>query len=274
MNASAKACMTKIKKRRMDTMKKLLFVAVATTMFAVTALGETATDATLHESFAAKAGGLVGKPNSSKGKIVFVNTQSEIGEANISGAISSLGEIIAKYAVSSEKDTPDKPMVLKAKHKADIAVIIVAEDEAPALLAAPEENWAVVNVRALKRNLKSDAAVEKFFDSRCRKEIMRGFVCAAGGMGSSFPGNIMNVAKVEDLDLCDEFVPFDKVGLIKQHLKNNGVMPVRYATYRIACREGWAPAPTNDTQKAIWDKVHEMPSEPIKIKPEEKKTEK
>ena len=96
----------------------------------------------------------------------------------------------------------------------------------------------------------------------------------AGGMGSSFPGNIMNIAKVEDLDLCDEFVPFDKVGVVKQHLKNAGVTPVRYATYRIVCREGWAPAPTNDVQKAIWDKVHAMPTEPIKIKPEEKKTEK
>lgn len=255
-------------------MKKLLFAAVVTTMFAVVAFGEAAADATSRESFAAKAGGLVGKPNSSKGKIVFVNTQSEMDEANIQGAISSLGEIIAKYAVSSEKDVPDKPLVLKAKHNADIAVIIVAEDDSPALLAAPEESWTVVNVRALKKNLKSDAAVEKFFDSRCRKEIMRGFVCAAGGVGSSFPGNIMNITKVEDLDLCDEFVPFDKVGVIKQHLKDNGITPVRYATYRIACREGWAPAPTNDVQKAIWDKVHAMPTEPIKIKPEEKKTEK
>ena len=254
-------------------MKKLLLVAVAATTFAVAAFGETAAEAASHESFAAKAGGLVGKPNSSKGKIVFVNTQGEMGEANIAGAISSLGEIIAKYAVSSEKDTPDKPLVLKAKHNADIAVIIVAEDDSPALLAAPEESWTVVNVRALKKNLKSDAAVEKFFDSRCRKEIMRGFVCAAGGVGSSFPGNIMNITKVEDLDLCDEFVPFDKVGIIKQHLKDNGITPVRYATYRIACREGWAPAPTNEFQKAIWDKVHAMPTEPIKIKPEEKKTE-
>ena len=255
-------------------MKKELFATVATAMFSVAAFGETATDATTHEPFAAKAGGLVGKPNSSKGKIVFVNAQSEMDEANVASAISSLGEIIAKYAVSSEKDTPDKPSALKAKHKADIAVIIVAEDDSPALLTAPEECWAVVNVRALKKNLKSDAAVEKFFSSRCRKEIMRAFVCAAGGMGSSFPGNIMNIAKVEDLDLCDEFVPFDKVGVIKQHLKNNGVTPVRYATYRIACREGWAPAPTNDVQRAIYERIKaeqsEKPTNPIKILPGQK----
>jgi len=119
----------------------------------------------------------------------------------------------------------------------------------------------------------TSAAKRPVGGARKGPSVMRGCVCAAGGMGSSFPGNIMNVAKVEDLDLCDEFVPFDKVGVVKQHLKDTGVTPVRYATYRIACREGWAPQPTNDVQKAIWDKVHAMPTEPIKIKPEEKKTE-
>ena len=44
--------------------------------------------------------------------------------------------------------------------------------------------------------------------------------------------------------------------------------------YLVAVQEGWAPQPTNDVQKAIWDKVHALPTEPIKIKPEEKKTEK
>ena len=45
-----------------------------------------------------------------------------------------------------------------------------------------------------------------------------------------------------------------------------GVRPAIYDTYDRACQEGWAPAPTNDVQKAIWDEVHEMPTEPIKIK--------
>ena len=44
--------------------------------------------------------------------------------------------------------------------------------------------------------------------------------------------------------------------------------------YRTAVKEGWAPQPTNDVQKAIWDKVHAMPTEPLKIKSETKKQEK
>ena len=52
------------------------------------------------------------------------------------------------------------------------------------------------------------------------------------------------------------------------------VRKIEVVSYQDACEMGVAPAPTNDVQKAIWDKVHAMPTEPIKIKPEEKKTEK
>jgi hypothetical protein len=45
-----------------------------------------------------------------------------------------------------------------------------------------------------------------------------------------------------------------------------GVTPTLVAHYRQACKQGWAPAPTNDVQRAIWNKVHELPSDPIKIK--------
>ena len=34
-----------------------------------------------------------------------------------------------------------------------------------------------------------------------------------------------------------------------------GISPYRRVTYKMAVKEGWAPAPTNDYQKAIWDKV-------------------
>ena len=256
-------------------MNKLNLAAVFAIVTSATTITAAETNAFTagHAAIAAKAGGMVEKPNSSKGRIVFINTQNDIPASNIQLAIKSLADILAKYPVEIAEDNPARAGELKERFKADIAVIIAAENDAPTLLAAPDENWAVVNVRALLRNLKTDAAKAKFYEARCRKEIMRGFACAAGGIGSSFPGNIMNVTKIEDLDLCEEFVPFDKVGVIKQHLKDCGVTPGRFATYRTACREGWAPAPTNEIQKAIWDKVHQLPTEPIKIKPETKKVE-
>ena len=44
-----------------------------------------------------------------------------------------------------------------------------------------------------------------------------------------------------------------------------GCAEAKFTTYKQACREGWAPPPTNDVQKAIWDQVRQMPAKPIKI---------
>ena len=54
-----------------------------------------------------------------------------------------------------------------------------------------------------------------------------------------------------------------------------GVQSARFTTYRQACREGWAPAPTNDLQKAIWEEVkadkERGPTNPITITPPKQK---
>ena len=43
------------------------------------------------------------------------------------------------------------------------------------------------------------------------------------------------------------------------------------STYRKACQEGWALAPTNDVQKAIWKEVHSIPDKPMTIEYKPKK---
>lgn len=45
----------------------------------------------------------------------------------------------------------------------------------------------------------------------------------------------------------------------------------RMVPYELACEQGWAPAPTNDIQKAIWDKVHAAPKNPMTIEFDPKK---
>ena len=35
---------------------------------------------------------------------------------------------------------------------------------------------------------------------------------------------------------------------------------VRRTTYKVACEEGWAPAPTNDFQRAIFDATASAPA--------------
>ena len=54
-------------------------------------------------------------------------------------------------------------------------------------------------------------------------------------------------------------------------LPSYGVIPYTQTTYRKAVQQGWAPAPTNEYQKAVWDKVHAAPKNPMKIEFDPKK---
>ena len=58
---------------------------------------------------------------------------------------------------------------------------------------------------------------------------------------------------------------------ISTFMKDVGYLTARRDTYYGACREGWAPAPTNDVQKAIFDQVkadkERGPTNPITIPP-------
>lgn len=42
---------------------------------------------------------------------------------------------------------------------------------------------------------------------------------------------------------------------VRKAMQERGIPIARSVTYRQAVKEGWAPAPTNDIQRAVWDKV-------------------
>ena len=63
----------------------------------------------------------------------------------------------------------------------------------------------------------------------------------------------------------------DVVQRFWDYMKPLGVLPAQRATYMKACQEGWAPPPTNDVQKAVWEKVHAIPDKPITIEYDPKK---
>lgn len=220
--------------------------------------------------FEERHGGIVVKPGSQKGKIVFVNTQKRLKAADIDAVIGTLVDDLSLNIVQ-EASAPGAPSELRVAHGATVAIIVVDDVKTPTLLVAPEDRWAVVNVAKVADDLKSDRAREKFFASRSRKELMRAFSMLCGGASSQFPGNVMNQATMAGLDFCAERYPVDMLDHYKRYLGELGVTKRIETTYKKACREGWAPAPTNDVQKAIWDKVHQLPTEPIKINPETKK---
>ena len=79
---------------------------------------------------------------------------------------------------------------------------------------------------------------------------------------------------LDDYRKCfSEEIDFTKEEFYKMidEAHRRGVRSVRLASYRQACREGWAPAPTNDVQRAIFEQVkadkERGPTNPITIPP-------
>ena len=145
----------------------------------------------------------------------------------------------------------------------------IDDPDAPRILCAPEESWAAVNVRALSVDSPQPDVLKK----RVIKEAWRSLSIALGASDTMYrPCLLSPTHTLADLDANVSLVvspePFSKMMGNAEAL---GICRVRHTTYRKACYEGWAPPPTNEYQKAIWDMVHALPTEPMKIKPEAKK---
>ena len=81
----------------------------------------------------------------------------------------------------------------------------------------------------------------------------------------------MNASTIRETDFMEESIPVDMINYWQRRLKALGITKKISATYLDACEQGWAPAPTNEYQKAIWDKVHAAPKNPMKIEFDPKK---
>ena len=256
-------------------------VSVALTLFAVfAALGDAPTNVVQISkekmaAIVAKNGGFVDKPGTGLGSILFANIQKRVPITDLTSPV----DYIAKFTKLKVSIRDVEGYAYEASRdgvvKSGANMLIIVKDDpksASPLIISPDEAWATVNVAALAQdNPKGDVLA-----FRLRKELSRAFIFLCGGVNTQYektPANYCNSLK--DLDTIDmDEVPADLIARFRTYTPGYGVTPTITATYKTACKHGWAPAPTNDVQKAIWDKVHAMPSEPIKIKPEEKKTEK
>lgn len=211
-------------------------------------------------------GGVVRKAGSAHGRFVFVNAQSRVGDADFKRVMEVIDEKIfltCEYAKATVAK-PWNPSGEIKSLKADMAVVVVDSDDVPALLTAPEARWAVVNVRPL-----ADGCDGEALSHRVRVEMLRAFALIGGAAFMQMDPVVMmgNVLSAKDLDMIrEEGFGVDVAYAISKRLPELGVTPWKETTYKRACEEGWAPAPTNDYQKAIWDQVHEIPTEPLKIK--------
>ena len=217
-----------------------------------------------------RTGGHLIKKGTFTGKIAFIDTQDAVPFA-VAEKTAKLFADTVEINVVAEKAVKGRPEDLLKASGAAVAVIIVNDDTTPAMLLAPEDRWGIVNVAKLVDDLPSDNAKSKFRPTRAGKEMVRAFSLLCGGGSSQFPGNMMNAPTLRQLDLTVDTIPMDMVGYYQEYLKALGVTPREFTTYKRACREGWAPNPTNEVQQAIWNKVHQIPDKPMKIEFDPKK---
>ena len=159
------------------------------------------------------------------------------------------------------------PTVVTAAEKvkslgANAAVFIIEDADLPALLGAPEERWAIVNVAKLA----TQGCTEEKLKTRVSRELMRaiGYVCGTDCLGTGAEAHpILSPADLE-YRMTDGFT-VESMIKTADYLPKIGIVSYQKATYKQACQEGWANCPTDEVQKAIWDSIHNTPSKPIKI---------
>lgn len=224
--------------------------------------------AELHEATLMRTGGKLRKPGVGKGKFVVCNGQSRV---DAESAMASVKQMSAQLRVEVELQPFDgnvtpKTASEKLKQTGGAAAVFIVDDaDLPiTLLTAPEAKWSIVNVAALA----ADGASPAFVSARVRKEAARGLLMACGGYDAQKAGTLMStVTTLKELDEFDgTSLPIDVLNRVLRSLPSYGIERWVISTYYEACLEGWAPAPTDKYQQAVWDRVHEMPTEPIVIK--------
>ena len=200
-------------------------------------------------------GGWVVKEDPGNGFIAIVNLQKRVDEK--SGLLP-----VMRYF---KKFTRLAVRVLGEKDRRGTLSVEVVDDGRTrrALSVYPEERVAVVNVAALA----ADDPTADCLALRTRKEVSRAIAWLCGAAGSQYPGTLAGyIGSPKSLDRFeDEGLPPDVFMRMSIYATQVGIRPVVRTTYRNACAEGWAPQPTNDIQKAIWNDVHAPPSKPMKI---------
>ena len=152
-----------------------------------------------------------------------------------------------------------------------LAIFIVDKPGGETLLVSPEGCWVELNVAPLA----ADNPPQELLDKRVKREMWRALAYGMG-VGNEQMGSLLNhITSVKELDANEYNEPTpDAFNHIIYSAAKRKMARVRYTSYRQACREGWAPAPTNDAQRAVLEQIkadkERGPTNPITIQPPKK----
>lgn len=216
--------------------------------------------AAAHKRQMEKFGGWVLDRRNMEGWISIVNAQEAIGVPVLMSAgkkIASMVKIDIRMTNITVKALKDFDRTL-SELNANLAVFVIDDENLPGLLLAPEQKWSAVNVAKYKGKVQDDWV---------RVEIMRALCYVSGAGVLPDPTTIMApVTTPEKLAYINpNRVPFETCMNMINSLRLYGITQYERCKYEDACKGGWAPAPTNEFQKAVWERVHAIPDKPLKI---------
>ena len=206
--------------------------------------------------------------------ICIVNAQKTASTEDLQKAVDAviihLHMPFAIVSVGKKSDANDA--IGRAKKDGAVGAIVVFDEEQGA-----EKKWIRkdvtlgvyrVNMAVLKRG-----AGKAVLADRLRKMVWRSLAWTVGLEAGGGPSSILDrAATLKDLDAISAMTPGPlQHNAMVDRLEKREVKMIKVGTYRTACMQGWAPAPTNDVQKAIWEKVHALPKNPMKIEFDPKK---
>lgn len=218
-----------------------------------------------------RTGGRAYKMSCMKGSFLFVNNQNSVSQDKMDDIIDGLKKALRcdfRFTNVVDKVTLSNISSQLALLKTNGAVFIIDDETLPTILTAPESRWALINIRALS----ADKPTADTLSERVHRELWRAFAYLCGSNSLNQYCVVQPAFSLYELDairaksLSEDPLMRSEIGL-----KAMGVTPYEITTYRQACEEGWAHAPTNEYQKAIWEETRKLPEKPIKIEFDPKK---
>ena len=204
------------------------------------------------EAHRRRTGGLV--HTGTKGRVAYVNCQEKVSPS----ALKDVAELFSKnlradFFVAGKSAKFEMANAREAVEKSggNAAIFLVDDPTMPMSLVAMESKWALVNVHAITQ----DKPTEETLKERQQKLLLRVSTVLLGGATSDLQISAMqSISSLEDLDRSKGKGVDPRSGLaMMRHLPTIGVLQDKMTSYRKACQEGWAPAPTNEYQKAVWE---------------------
>lgn len=191
---------------------------------------------------------------------VLVVDARKAPDAAVPGRVRSVMNGMLKLAATNivvalgEKECPGtrgSELRKEGRHLLAIVISNCGKDK-PALVVFPEERVAVVNEDAAVKFAHGEEA-----NIRLVKECWRGIGFITGaGYSQTEAGVMQPVGSPLELDTVEwQVIHPMALQQMNKFFKKYGAKRGRRTTYLRACEEGWAPAPTNDYQRAIFEAV-------------------